>query len=117
MKDFGRSLRLAARNRWSLIGIFLTSLMVAVLWGANIGTLYPLVEVVFNGQDLPEYAAEKIAEYEHVTAEIDAEVARLSAQLAGADPAQALATPAEVLRDVLDCLIPVQNALVRSKSG
>jgi subfamily B ATP-binding cassette protein MsbA len=88
MKEFGRVLRLAARNRWSLLGILLTSLSVAILWGANIGTLFPLVEVVFNGQDLPEYAAKKLNASEGIVAELDAEVALLAQQLADPDAAQ-----------------------------
>lgn len=89
MKDFGRVLRLAARHRWSLLGIILTSLMVAVLWGANIGTLYPLVEVVFNGQDLPEYTTNKIELADKTIAELDQQVAELNRQLAGAGQAEA----------------------------
>jgi subfamily B ATP-binding cassette protein MsbA len=85
MKDFGRVLGLAARKRWSLVGILITSLMIAVLWGANIGTLYPLVEVVFNGDDLPGYVAKKLDESDRNIAFIDAEIRSLSNQLADAN--------------------------------
>jgi subfamily B ATP-binding cassette protein MsbA len=85
MKNFGRVLGLAARKRWSLLGILITSLMIAVLWGANIGTLYPLVEVVFNGDDLPGYVAKKLDESDRNIAFIDAEIRSLSNQLADAN--------------------------------
>ncbi len=82
MTDFGRVLRLAARKRWSLAGILLSSLIVAVLWGANIGTLYPLVEVVFKGDSLPDYAARKIDEADLRLIELDDKICELSSQLA-----------------------------------
>ena len=56
MKDFGRVLKLAARRRFAIAGILISSLMIAVLWGANISVLYPLVEVVFEGDGLADYA-------------------------------------------------------------
>ena len=62
MKDFLRILRIAARQRVALLACVLTSLIVALLWGMNIGAMYPLVEVVFKGQSLPQYIDSKIAE-------------------------------------------------------
>ena len=62
MNDFGRVLRIAARNRWSLFGVLTSSFIIALLWGANIGTLYPMVEVVFQGESIPEYAERRILE-------------------------------------------------------
>ncbi len=61
MKDFGRVLKLAARRRFAIAGILLSSLMIAVLWGANISVLYPLVEIVFEGDGLPDYAEQQLA--------------------------------------------------------
>lgn len=60
MKSFRRVLLLAARRRWSLLGVVLTSLLIAGMWGGNIGTLYPMVEVVFEGDDLKSYVQRKI---------------------------------------------------------
>lgn len=85
MKNFGRVLRIAARRRWSLLGIFFSSLLIAMLWGANIGTLYPLVEVVFKGDSVPQYAAKKIEESDQAIAEIDRELQSLQEQLATVD--------------------------------
>lgn len=81
MKNFARVLRLAARRRWSLAGILVTSLLIAVLWGANIGTLYPLVEVVFKGDNLPNYVTTKLQEADKKTADLKKENADLSGQL------------------------------------
>ncbi len=85
MRNFGRVLRIAARRKWSIAGIILTSMLIAILWGANIGTLYPLVEVVFKGDSLPGYAEKKLTEANEKLEKLDAEVALLSASLPTAD--------------------------------
>jgi ATP-binding cassette subfamily B protein/subfamily B ATP-binding cassette protein MsbA len=84
MNNFGRVLRLAARRRWPLVGILISSLLIAVLWGANIGTLYPLVEVVFKGDSLPNYAATKIEETDQRLAALEEKICVLSSRLAEA---------------------------------
>lgn len=80
MKDFGRVLKLAAKRRYALAGILASSLMIAVLWGANIGTLYPLMEVVFVGDSIPEYVDRQIEESKADIKNIAAEKASLIAQ-------------------------------------
>ena len=62
MKDFSRVLQLAVRRRWAIAGVACTSLLIALLWGANIGTLYPMVEVVFQGESLPQYTERTLKE-------------------------------------------------------
>ncbi len=42
--------------RWSIIGSVICSLMVGVLWGANIGAVYPFAEIIFDGQSLHQWA-------------------------------------------------------------
>lgn len=87
MTSFSRILRIAARRRWALGGILFTSLTIALLWGANIGTLYPLVEVVFKGDSIPAYTEKRIADSAEKVANIDDEVARLTAEMKVADEA------------------------------
>ena len=82
MKEFRRVLRLAARRPWSLVGVLVTSLAIALLWGANISALYPIVEVVVQDESLPEYADRTLVEADAELAGIDAEIKALSAQLA-----------------------------------
>jgi ATP-binding cassette, subfamily B, bacterial MsbA len=84
MKNFGRVLKLAAAKRSALVGILVTSILIAALWGANIGTLGPLVEVVFKGDGLPAYSAKQIALADSQIAVIDAELLVLHEQLAAA---------------------------------
>src|SRR6056297_3460851 len=88
MKNFARILRMAARQRLALLGILSTSLLVAVLWGTNIGAIYPLVEVVFEGKSFPTYAAETIQLAEQQIQDLDAEIRSLRQQLAAAQEQQ-----------------------------
>jgi subfamily B ATP-binding cassette protein MsbA len=62
MHNFGRALRLSLKNRFTIAGIFLCSALVAVLWGANIGTIYPFFEVVFQGDSMHEWVDKRIDE-------------------------------------------------------
>ncbi|MDC0278705.1 ABC transporter ATP-binding protein/permease [bacterium] len=84
MKNFGRVLKIAARKRWSLIGVLGSSLVIALLWGANIGTLYPMVEVVFQGESVPEYTERRINEADAILVNLDSEFSELEADLASA---------------------------------
>ncbi|HEV3339553.1 MAG TPA: ABC transporter ATP-binding protein [Pirellulales bacterium] len=58
MNNFGRALRLAMRYPVTLGSSVLCALMVALLWGGNISTVYPLVEVTTKGRSLQQWAAE-----------------------------------------------------------
>ncbi|MDA1051903.1 MAG: ABC transporter ATP-binding protein [Planctomycetota bacterium] len=60
MKSFARAIGLAIRHRPTLLGVIFTSLAVGVLWGANIGVVYPFVEVVFEGQSLQQWVDREI---------------------------------------------------------
>ena len=77
MKNFGRAVRIALRNRFTLLGAFACSLMVAMLWCANIGTVYPFVEVVFQGKSMHEWVDDELAESKKTLKELDAKIAKL----------------------------------------
>jgi subfamily B ATP-binding cassette protein MsbA len=62
MKNFARALRLGLRYRWTLGMIAVSSLIVALFWGANLATVYPIVEVVFQGRSLREWVDDNIKE-------------------------------------------------------
>lgn len=51
MKDSIEALRLSLKYRWSILGAFLSSLMIAFLFGASITTVLPFVKVVFSEKD------------------------------------------------------------------
>ncbi|HHN72971.1 MAG TPA: ABC transporter ATP-binding protein, partial [Thermopetrobacter sp.] len=60
MRNFWRVLGQARRYPLTLLGIVATSLLVALFWGANIGTVYPLVEVAFEGETASGWLERKI---------------------------------------------------------
>ena len=64
MKNFFRAAKLGLRHRFTLLGAILCSLMVALFWGANIGTVYPVVEVVFQGKAMPDWIDGEISRLE-----------------------------------------------------
>lgn len=78
MGNFGRVVRLALRHYWTVAGSFLCALVVAVLWGGNIGFIYPIVEVVGLQQSLGEWAKTSITK----SRETIAQQIELEAQLA-----------------------------------
>ncbi|GAB6167266.1 ABC transporter ATP-binding protein [Thermostilla marina] len=69
MKQFARVLRLVFRRRLALACAILSALAVGVLWGGNIGTLYPVVEVAFRGTSLHGWIDLKIDECRQAIAE------------------------------------------------
>lgn len=77
MKSFARAIGLAVRNRPTLLGVIVTSLAVGVLWGANIGVVYPFVEVVFEGQSLQQWIDREIDAHEKRANELTQESAAL----------------------------------------
>ncbi|MEX2188335.1 MAG: ABC transporter ATP-binding protein [Pirellulales bacterium] len=89
MGNFVRTLRLALRYRWTVAGSLCCALIVAVLWGGNIGTLYPVVEVVFKGKRLDVWVADEIKAAEDDVDKANGEIARLDAQLPVGDTDEA----------------------------
>lgn len=88
MRQFGRVLRMVARRRWTLGGCLLSSVLVALLWGLNISTLYPMVEVVFAGQGAAVYVREQAEQNEHLACVKSAEAGEFRRRLAATeDPA------------------------------
>ncbi len=81
MKSFGRAVGLAARNRGTLLGVLLSSLFVGVLWGANIGVVYPFVEVVFKGQSLQQWIDSEIDNSQSRTAALSERLESLQTSL------------------------------------
>jgi len=84
MKNFARAVRLALRYRLILIGAVVCSLSVAVLWGANIGAVYPFVKVVLQGQSLRQWIDEEITKGEENQAQLTAAIADLKRRQATA---------------------------------
>ncbi len=86
-KNFLRTLRMACRYRFTLVGATLAALGVAVLWGGNIGAVFPFVKVVLEGKTIQNWVAEEIDHSGQTIRELDAQIATAQAQ-AAAPPAE-----------------------------
>lgn len=77
MKNYVRALRLASRYRATIVAIFFTSIVVGVLWGANITAVYPFVQVVFRGQSMHEWVDQQIAASREASGDLEASLSKL----------------------------------------
>jgi ATP-binding cassette, subfamily B, bacterial MsbA len=82
MKNFRRVLLMACRYRWTLVGAVLSALGVAVLWGGNIGAVYPFVKVVLEEKSIQSWVGDEIERGSKTIADINREIAKIEAQLA-----------------------------------
>lgn len=82
MRNLSRALRMALKYRWSLIWAFICSILVAVFWGANLGAVYPFVEVVLKDKSLQQWAEQRL-EDSHVAIEnSESKIKKLQSQIA-----------------------------------
>src|SRR5215208_5320817 len=114
MGNFGRVVRMALRYYWTVAASVVCSLVVAALWGANIGFLYPIVEVVGMKQSLGTWVDESIVSAEKTIAEKTAVAKQLEARLAEA-PVDAKKAIAGELRSVTNRREAAEEDLKRSK--
>ncbi|MDA7950515.1 MAG: ABC transporter transmembrane domain-containing protein, partial [Pirellulaceae bacterium] len=85
MTNFLRLVRLALRQKTTFFASIVCSLMVALLWGANIGTVYPFVEVVFQGKSLPQWTENQLHETQQTINKLKQELGSLEKKVAQAD--------------------------------
>lgn len=52
MHNFLRALSLTFKYKWNIVGIILSSVLLALCWGGNIATVYPLVQISFQGDTI-----------------------------------------------------------------
>lgn len=75
MSSFWRVLRLALTRRSILAGIAVVSLVIATLWGSNIGVIYPVIEVLMDGKSMHSWIDRKIEATSEKVAELDQKLA------------------------------------------
>ena len=92
MNQLGRALRMTLKYRWSVLGSFGCSLLVAILWGANLGAVYPFVEIVLQNKTLPQWADERIEESTIRIAKHEQRIASLQEAVVSADASNDEAT-------------------------
>ena len=93
MNQLGRALKMTLKYRWSLLGSFGCSLLVAILWGANLGAVYPFVEIVLQNKTLPEWAEQRI---DQSTMLIDSHDKRLTVLRSAAGPSADSSNKSEI---------------------
>ena len=81
MKNLGRALRKTLKYRFSLIASFVCSLLVAILWSANLGAVYPFVEVVLTGHSLHDWVEQEAEKSETLIAERQETIADLNERM------------------------------------
>jgi subfamily B ATP-binding cassette protein MsbA len=86
--NFGRVLRMALRYKFTFAASIVSALIVAVFWVANIGTIYPVVEVIFQDQSMQQWVAAKLDESRAATAKKSAKLDELRQQLGALDNAE-----------------------------
>ena len=84
MNQFHRVLRMACRYRFTLVGATLAALGVAVLWGGNIGAVFPFVKVVLEGKSIQAWVADEIEHSEQTINDLGGQIATAQAQVAAA---------------------------------
>ncbi len=80
MKDLFRALRSTLKYKFTIVGIVVSSFFIAVLWGVNIGAVYPFVEVAFQSKSMHDWADESIEKSEKSCREIQNEIKDLESQ-------------------------------------
>jgi ATP-binding cassette subfamily B protein/subfamily B ATP-binding cassette protein MsbA len=83
MKSFLRALKLTLRYRLTVVGIVLSAIMVALLWGGNIGAAYPILKVCIHGESLQEWVDDDIAERKQKSSELHRTIQSLQASKDG----------------------------------
>lgn len=61
MHNFWRALKLTFKYKWNIVGIIISSLCLALCWGGNIATVYPLVQVSFQGDTVSGWLDKELA--------------------------------------------------------
>lgn len=73
MGNFWRALKVTFKYKWNIVGIVLSSLCLALCWGGNIATVYPLVQVSFQGDTISTWLEKEIAAQKERVAKLRSE--------------------------------------------
>lgn len=102
--NFGRVVRMAIRYKFTFAASIFSALVVAVLWGANIGAVYPIVEVVLQDKTMQQWADAKIADCRKSITAKSAKLETLQAKQANA------AEDRKLRQDILNTKAEVASA-------
>ncbi len=74
MQNFVRAIKLTLKYKWNIVWVVLSSVCLAVCWGGNIATVYPLVQVSFQGDSIISWLEKEISQQESRIAEMREEL-------------------------------------------
>ncbi|MBL7040066.1 MAG: hypothetical protein ISR77_15620, partial [Pirellulaceae bacterium] len=114
MNSFKRALKLTFRYRLTLVGIVLSAILVAVLWGGNIGAVYPILKVCIHGESLQEWVDKDVAKRERTSSELRQKIKSLQASKKGMPEEDKTETDFEIV-SAQDKLTAEQRALAISR--
>ena len=89
MNNFGRVVRLALHYRFTFIASIICALMVGLLWGANIGVVFPILKVAFENESPQQWIESEIADAEKTLVDKRTEIAEHKGRLRAAGPEEA----------------------------
>ena len=84
MNNFWRALKVTFKYKWNIVGIVLSSLCLALCWGGNIATVYPLVQVSFQGDTVSSWLEKEIVNQKERIEKLSSERAALNEEQLGA---------------------------------
>lgn len=88
MKYLLKAILLSFRYKWTILLSVVSALLIAFVWGASISTVYPVVEVVFEGKTIRTWIDEAIAAADAEAERLQGEIEGLRLQQKEADPEQ-----------------------------
>jgi len=112
MNNFARALRDSAGHWKALLLATLCSLGVALLWGGNIGALFPVIQVTLGGESLQQWVRHEIADSRTSIDRLGTEIEQLQGQLKSADAAQRVALRRQI--DLKQSRIEAEQTSIRS---
>lgn len=95
MRNYWRALQLTFKYKWNIIGIVVASVCLALCWGGNIATVYPLVQVSFQGDSVRSWMGKEIQAQEERLSRLDAEYKAIESGIDPNDEEAILAAIAE----------------------
>ncbi len=96
MHNYWRAIQLTLKYKWNVVGVIVASLCLALCWGGNIATVYPLVQVSFQGESLNSWLSSEIQSQAERIERLKAEKLVVSE---GVDPDDDDAIAAAISRD------------------
>ncbi|XZE19803.1 ABC transporter ATP-binding protein [Pirellulaceae bacterium SH449] len=78
MKNFCRALRESLNFLPTIVAATLCSIGIAVLWGSNIGALYPVIEMTLHGESIQRWLEKSVEHHDEQVQEVDNKLAAIN---------------------------------------